>query len=220
MRTGAVSGLAARELARAGSRTLALYGAGVQARTQLAALELTLPDLAEIRIVDPDPEQARRFIEREQDGRPPIEHVVDAREAARGADVVAMATMAPAPFFAADWLEPGQLVLSISSFDPTVDAVALADLVVTDDFDHETYHPSRPLARAKAAGAIARNDAVPLGQILAGDHPGRSADEQRILVSPVGMGIEDVAWGAAVYARAVELGLGTRVRLWESPIWT
>jgi len=220
MRTGAVSGLAARELAARGSRVLALYGAGVQARTQLAGLERTLADLDEIRVVDPNVEQARRFAEREQPGRPPISIPDDPRDGARGANVVALATMAPEPFLGPDWFEPGQLLISISSHDPAIETVALADLVVTDDFDHETYHPSRPLARAQAAGLIASSDAVPLGMILAGDHPGRTQDSERILVSPVGMGIEDVAWAAAVYSRALELGLGTRAPLWETPIWT
>lgn len=220
MRTGAVSGLAARELALPGSRVLTVYGAGVQARTQLLALERALPDLAEIRVVDPDAAKLAAFIEREQPGRPPIHAVEDAREAARGAHVVVPATMAPAPFIEADWFEPGQLLISVSSHDPTVETVAAADLLVADDFDHETFHPSRPLARAQAAGAIDRSDVVSLGSILAGDHPGRSGPDERILVSPVGMGIEDVAWGTAVWRRAAALGLGSRERLWEAPIWT
>ncbi len=220
MRTGAVSGLAARELARPGASILTLYGAGVQARTQLLALERTIPGLAEIRVVDPDNARARAFVEQEQPGRPPIHVLDDARAAARGAHVVVAATMAPSPFITPDWFEPGQLLISVSSHDPTVDTVASADLLVTDDFDHETFHSSRPLARARAAGVIARHDAVPLGAILAGDHPGREAPDERVLVSPVGMGIEDVAWGTAVYRRAAERGLGSRERLWDTPVWT
>jgi ornithine cyclodeaminase len=199
---------------------LTLYGAGVQARTQLLALEQTIPALAEIRVVDPDAARTRAFVERERPGRPPIRVLDDAREAARGAHVIVAATMAPSPFIEPDWFEPGQLLISVSSHDPAVDTIAAADLLVTDDFDHETFHPSRPLARARAAGVIARHDAVPLGAILAGDHPGRTAPDERILVSPVGMGIEDVAWGTAVYRRALELGVGSPERLWDAPVWT
>lgn len=220
MRTGAVSGLAARALAPPDASILALYGAGVQSRTQLLALERTLPSLAEIRIVDPRGDQIAAFLAREQEGRPPIRVFDDPREAAHGAHVVVPATMAPAPFITADWFEPGMLIVSVSSHDLAVDAIAAADLVVTDDFDHETFHASRPLARAQAAGVISRAETVPLGMILAGDHPGRAGPAERILVSPVGMGIEDVAWGAAVARRAAEIGLGTRLNLWEAPIWT
>jgi ornithine cyclodeaminase len=220
MRTGAVSGLAARELARPASRTLTIYGAGVQARTQLLALERAMPELAEIRIVDPRPEQAQQFVEREQEGRPPIRVVTDPREAAHGAEVVVPASMAPAPFIEPDWFEEGMLIISVSSHDPSLDTIAAADVIVTDDFSHETYHPARPLARGLAAGILTERDAVALGAILAGDHPGRTSPDERILVSPVGLGIEDVAWGTAVYRRAVERGLGTPQRLWDEPIWT
>jgi ornithine cyclodeaminase len=220
MRTGAVSGLAARKLAPPDTTTLALYGAGVQARTQLAALERALPGLTEIRIHDPRPEQVEAFVVREQGERPPLRIVEDAREAAAGAHVVVPATMAPAPFIEADWFEPGQLIVSVSSHDPALGAIEAADLLVTDDFAHETYHPSRPFARGQAAGVVREEDVVPLGAILAGDHPGRTRLDERILVSPVGLGIEDVAWATAVYRRAVELGIGVRQRLWETPIWT
>ena len=217
MRTGAVSGLAARALAPK-ARVIAVYGAGVQPRTQLLALERTLPALEEIRLYDPNREQIARFVERESPGRPPIVPHDDPREAARSADILVAATMAPAPYIGADWFEPGMLILSVSSHDPTVEAIAAADLVVTDDLAHETYHPSRPLARAEAAGVLA-DAVVALGAILSGDHPGRTRPDERILVSPVGLGIEDVAWATAVYRRAHDLGLGRRQRLWNEPIW-
>jgi ornithine cyclodeaminase len=220
MRTGAVSGLAARTLARPGARVVTLYGAGVQARTQLAALERALPELAEIRVVDPSAPQTERFVASEAAGRPPLVPFDDPREAARGADVLVPASMAPSPFIEGGWVDPGTLVLSVSSLDIAVDVVATADLVVTDDLEHETFHPSRPLSRAREAGRLVDEEVVTLGAILAGAHPGRTDPDQRIVVSPVGLGIEDVAWGTAVYRRALERGIGTTQRLWREPIWT
>jgi ornithine cyclodeaminase len=214
-----VSGLAARELATPGASVVTLYGAGVQARTQLAALERCLPDLADIRVHDPSRAQIDRLIAERRDG-PPIVPYDDAREAARGAGVLVAATMAAEPFIPADWIEPGMLVLSVSSLDLEVAVIANAELVVTDDLEHETFHPSRPLSRARDAGVLDTGAVVPLGAILAGDHPGRTDATERIVVSPVGLGIEDVAWATAVYRRAREAGLGASQRLWEEPIWT
>ncbi len=220
MRTGAVSGVAARRLARPGSQIVTLYGAGVQARTQLAALERTIPDLAEVRVYDPNDAQSARFVAEQSEGRPPIIAFDDPREATRGSDVLVPASMAPAPFIGAGWIEPGMLVLSVSSLDIEVGVVADADLVVTDDLEHETFHPSRPLSRARDAGRLDAEAVVPLGAICAGDHPGRRSAEERIVVSPVGMGIEDIAWGTAVYRKAIELEIGSTQRLWQQPIWT
>jgi ornithine cyclodeaminase/alanine dehydrogenase-like protein (mu-crystallin family) len=90
---------------------------------------------------------------------------------------------------------------------------------VCDLWDHETGHASLPLARAFAAGVISRDDVVERPDLVAGRHPGRTTDEQRIFSSPVGLAIEDVAAAARVYRRAEELGIGTRLSLWESPIW-
>jgi ornithine cyclodeaminase len=66
---------------------------------------------------------------------------------------------------------------------------------------------------------LERDAVVSLGAILTRDHPGRTSPEERVLVTPVGMGIEDVAWATRIYRRAVAAGLGETQRLWEAPIW-
>ena len=220
MRTGAVSGVAARRLANPGARVLTMIGAGVQARTQLAALERALPDLAEIRVYDPSAAQVVRFVEEQSPGRPPMAAWDDPREAARGADVLVVATMAPSPWIGKDWWEPGLLFLCVSGHDPELDCITAADLIVTDDIEHETHHGTRPLARADEAGTLDRDAVVTIGAVLTGDHPGRTGPDETVLVTPVGMGIEDVAWATHVLRRAQELGLGSRQRLWNQPIWT
>ncbi len=214
-RTGAVTALGARRLARPRARVGSLLGAGVQARTQLAALESALPELEEIRVWDPAPGKAEALGERSARVR-----AVDGPEAAcRDADVVVAATMAPAPYVVPDWLAPGSLFCSVSSLDPEIGCIEGADLVVCDLWDHETDHPSRPLARAHEAGVIDREQVVELPALVDGKHPGRTGDGERIFFSPVGLAIEDVAAAARVYRRAAELGLGTKLSLWQQPIW-
>jgi ornithine cyclodeaminase/alanine dehydrogenase-like protein (mu-crystallin family) len=61
---------------------------------------------------------------------------------------------------------------------------------------------------------------VELPELMAGRHPGRTSDDQRIFSSPVGLAIEDVAAAARVFRSAEELGLGTELSLWRDPIWT
>jgi ornithine cyclodeaminase len=145
--------------------------------------------------------------------------MVSAEEACRGADVIVAATMAPEPYVPPEWLGPGSLFCSVSSLDPEVACVERADLVVCDLWEHETGHHSRPLARALGAGAISREEVVELPELVAGRHPGRTSDDQRIFSSPVGLAIEDVAAAARVYRKAEELGLGTELSLWRDPIW-
>ena len=219
MRTGAVGGIAARALANPGSSVATLLGAGVQARTQLMALERTLA-LEEVRVHDVVAGRAAEFCERERRAGFRLTPVDDPAEACAGSAVVVAATMADAPFVPPEWLDPGSVFISISSLDPTIELIAACDVWVTDVWEHETGHHSRPFARALAAGVVTREQVVQLGDLLVGNVPGRTAEDQRIFVSPVGLGIEDVAEAWRVVRRAQELGIGTPLRLWERPVWT
>ncbi len=215
VRTGAVTGVTARRLARPGARVAAILGAGVQAATQLSALEAVLPELDEVRVWDIAPERAEAFRERSDAVVP----VASAEEACRDADVIVAATMAPEPYVPPEWLGVGSLFCSVSSLDAEIACVERADLVVCDLWEHETGHHSRPLARALAAGAVSRGDTVELPDLVTGRHPGRTSDDQRIFSSPVGLAIEDVAAAARVYRNAEDLGIGTELSLWQDPIW-
>ena len=46
---------------------------------------------------------------------------------------------------------------------------------------------------------------------------GRENDKQRIIYSVGGMPVEDIAWGETVYKRALELGIGVKLHLWDEP---
>ena len=219
MRTGAIGGIAALALANPGSSIATLLGAGVQARTQLMALERTLA-LEEVRVRDVVAGRAAEFCERERRAGFRLAPVDDPAEACAGSAVVVAATMADAPFVQPEWLEPGSVFISISSLDPTLELIAACDVWVTDVWEHETGHHSRPFARALAAGVVTREQVVQLGDLLVGNVSGRTARDQRIFVSPVGVGIEDVAEAWRVVRRARELGIGTPLQLWERPVWT
>jgi len=219
MRTGAVTGLCCALLAREGSSVATLLGAGVQARTQLLGLRASLPGLSEIRVWDVVPGRAAAFCA-EAHGGPRLVAVEDPEGACRGADVIVPVTMAREPYVPPAWLGPGGLFVSISSLDPTVELIRAADVLVCDVWEHETEHESRPFARAVAAGAVRREDVVELGDLVCGRRAGRTAPEQRIFVSAVGLAIEDVAAAHRVYLRARDLGLGTRLSLWDKPMWS
>ena len=219
MRTGAVTGVAVRLLANDSSRVATLLGAGVQARTQLLALEEVLR-LEEVRVWDVDPRRARAFCAREAREGYAVVPIDDAAAACRGSPVVVAATMAAEPYVEPSWLEQGSTFVSISSLDPTLALIATADVCVCDVWEHEIDHPSRPFARALAAGIVVREQVAELGELIVGSRPGRTSSSQRVFVSPVGLGIEDIAAAHRVYRAAVERGIGTRLDLWREPLWT
>jgi ornithine cyclodeaminase len=223
MRTGAVTGVAVRHLAREGDNAACLLGAGVLAHTQLDALRVVMPALREVRVFDPDTERSARFCERQSSATgPAVFATASAEEAVRGAQVVVPATMAVEPTFEPDWLEPGVTVVLVSSLDGPESLHAVTDLLVVDDWVHESTHEGRYAYRLVQAGIVdpAGDEAVELADVVAGRHPGRTADDQRIIVSPVGLGMDDVTTAKYVLDRAAASGLGTELRLRTGPpVW-
>ena len=223
MRTGAVTGLAVRHLAVPGSRTACLLGAGVLAHTQLEALRIAMPALREVRVFDPRADRCAAFCEGRAvatglDVRP----AATAEDAVRGAQVVVPATMAVEPTFAPEWLDEGTTVVLVSSLDGPVGLHAVTDLLVVDDWIHESTHEGRYAQRLVAAGVLAADGpgVAELCDVVTGRHPGRASSADRVVVSPVGLALDDVTAAKHVFDRARSAGLGTTLRLRSGPpVW-
>jgi N-[(2S)-2-amino-2-carboxyethyl]-L-glutamate dehydrogenase len=223
MRTGAVTGVAVRRLAQAGADTACLLGAGVLAHTQLDALRIAMPGLRQVRVYDPRGDRCEQFC-RDRAGATGLDvgPAATAEEAVRGAAVVVPATMAVEPSFAPEWLEEGVTVVLVSSLDAPPALHAVTDLLVVDDWEHESTHAGRYAERLVAAGIVRAGgeDAVELAAVVTGAHPGRTGDRDRIVVSPVGLGMDDVVTAKHVLDRARAAGLGTELRLRAGPpVW-
>jgi ornithine cyclodeaminase/alanine dehydrogenase-like protein (mu-crystallin family) len=223
MRTGAVTGVAVRHLADSAAGVACLLGAGVLAHTQLDALRVVLPRLREVRVYDPAADRCRRFCERSRaatglDVRP----ADSAERAVRGAAVVVPATMAVEPSFRAAWIDAGATVVLVSSLDAPLALQPVTDVLVVDDWEHESTHAGRYAQRLVAAGLVAEDgsEAVELADVVTGRHPGRTAAAQRIVVTPVGLAMDDVAAAWLVLQNARSRGLGTALRLRSGPpVW-
>jgi ornithine cyclodeaminase/alanine dehydrogenase-like protein (mu-crystallin family) len=130
--------------------------------------------------------------------------------------------MAVEPSFAARWIDPGATVVLVSSLDAPLDLQAVTDLLVVDDWEHESTHEGRYAQRLVAAGLVAADgsEATELTDVVAGRHPGRTDAAQRIVVTPVGLAMDDVAAAWLVLQNARSRGLGTALRLRSGPpVW-
>jgi ornithine cyclodeaminase len=205
-----------------GAAVACLLGAGVLAHTQLAALRSELPALRQVRVYDPLEDRCRRFCERQAADGLELRPAATPEQAVRGAQVVVPATMAVEPTFQPGWLEPGATVVLVSSLDGPLELHAACDLLVVDDWVHESTHAGRYAQRLVEAGIVGADgsDAVELADVVTGRHPGRRADGERIVVSPVGLAMDDLAAAAHVLEGARVRGLGTALRLRSGPpVW-
>ncbi|MDQ2998893.1 MAG: ornithine cyclodeaminase family protein, partial [Chloroflexota bacterium] len=115
IRTGAVSAVATRLLARADAGELAILGTGVQARSHLAALAC-VRSIRRVRVASRSFEHARAFAEEHASRYPfPIEPVTSAEAAVRGADLIVTATTAAEPILSHDWIAPGAHINAVGS---------------------------------------------------------------------------------------------------------
>ncbi len=224
MRTGAVTGVAVRHLARGDERRACLLGAGVLAHTQLDALRVVMPALERVAVYDPDRDRAAEFCRRSSQATGLHIHACDsAEQAVRGCEVLVPATMAVEPTFATEWLDPGVTVVLVSSLDGPLDLHAVTDLLVVDDWLHESTHAGRYAERLVAAGMIPADgsQAVELAAVVSGAHPGRTGRDQRIVVSPVGLAMDDITTALHVLRNAEREGIGTELRLRSGPpVWS
>ena len=191
IRTAAAGAVAARALARADATRVAILGAGMQARMQLAALRLVRP-ITEVAIWARDAAKAQAMAD-EIGGQA----AADPRDAINGADIIVTTTPATQPILQADWLEPGQHVTAMGSDQPgkaelAPDCITRADLYVVDRLTQTRIQGE--LRAAIVAGLVAPDAEFPeLGDVLTGRHPGRSAAAQITIADLTGTGVQDTA---------------------------
>jgi ornithine cyclodeaminase len=216
MRTGAVTALGARHLARADARVLGHIGARGTAYWNVRLLA-HLFELEEIRVHSRRPESRAAFgAQLERDLGRPVRVCDDWESVVRGADIVVEAARLerPEPMLRTDWIKPGALVVPYG----TMSAVELSltdimDKLVVDDWGQCRSGPFGSLRAHVEAGKLSeRTLHGELGEIVAGTKPGRERDDETILFWHRGLSLSDIALGHAMLEKAARLGIGQRLR--------
>jgi ornithine cyclodeaminase/alanine dehydrogenase-like protein (mu-crystallin family) len=203
-RTALAGALAADLLARPEAQTVAIIGAGVQGDLQLHYLS-AVRRIARVLVYDVDAERVARFAaEHAKRLGVPVDIAADVPSAVSEADVIVTATWARTPFLSAAMLRTGAHITTLGADEPgkaeVDDTVIRQSVAVVDD---------RVLAvkEGMIAGAGLGPEAISaeLGEIVRGDHPGRTRPDQTTIFGAVGLPMLDlvVSWG--LYARAQHL---------------
>ncbi len=217
LRSGAASGAATDLLARKDASRVAIFGAGIQSRTQLAAV-CAVRAIREARIFDHDRDRAATFArEASLELGIPVTVAASSAEALAGADVICTATTSATPVFADHEVPAGVHINAIGSYKPHLceippETVARAQVVV--DQVAAAWEEAGDLILPLQAGLIGTaHIRAELGEIVAGTKPGRSDPEAVTFFKSVGIAIQDLAAASRVLANAEQLGLGTEVAL-------
>jgi len=218
MRTGAAGGVAARYLARRDSETICFVGAGVQAKTQLMALKEVLKDIRSVRIYDINPEAARRFSEFASSliGEVEVRVFSTPREAVSKADIIVTATPSRKPIVMNEWIESGVHFNCIGADAPGKQEldpkILLRSKIVVDDMEQAIH--SGEINVPISQGILKREQIYgEIGEIVTGLKEGRTSSDEITVFASTGLAIQDAVTAKLAYEKALERGLGRRIRL-------
>jgi alanine dehydrogenase len=213
MRTGAMTALGAKYLARRHSRVLGHIGARGTAYWNVRLLS-HLFDFSEIRVHSRRAESRTAFAERlAADLRRPVTATEDWEGCVRGADIVVEASRLPSPepLLKTEWIKPGALVVPYG----TMSAVELS---LTDIMEKMVVDDWGQCRKGLPFGALRqhvdsdrlneKNLHAELGQIVAGLKPGRESDAETILFWHRGLSLSDISLAHALLVKAAKLGVG------------
>lgn len=240
VRTGSVPGVGVRYLARKDSRIVGLIGAGPIQKACLQGIMVDAKQAEEIRIFDLNSETATKFGEwaKEQYG---VNYVVceSIEDAISTADIISSATSRLRPVnIRNEWLKKGSLIMFTGAGLIDEPYYTSCKLYFDNAKMHAAYmddarRSAGPLEEAYKVmmggqiyslidnGKLPAIDKLPsLGDCACGTIKVRENDDERICLMTSGMPIEDVAWSYDCYLRAKEMGLGTVLKLWDSPHWS
>ena len=212
-RTAAVSAVSARHLARRDAGVVAIVGSGVQARSHAEALAQVL-DVSEFRVWGRNAahrDAAARDIEAATGVR--VAACDATRDAVEGAGVVVLVTGSPTPVIDDAWIADGTHIIGVGACRPTerempAALIARARLVV--DSREAAVKESGDILLARRDGHAIEISAE-LGEICAGQAPGRAGAPGVTIFKSLGLAVEDVASARIVVERARARGMGTEI---------
>ena len=215
-RTGAMTAVGARYLARRDARVLGHVGARGTAFWNVVLLD-ELFDLDEIRVTSRRPESRKTFARQlAAVTRAPVRVTDTAEEVFDGADILVEASRLtePAPLLRTAAVRPGAFVVPYGTISAVeLDLLDVMDKVVVDDWREAQSGRFGALRRHVDTGRLsAASLYAELGQIVNGQCPGREHDDERILLWHRGLAILDIAVGLAILRRAEEQDAGTMLR--------
>ncbi len=240
-RTAAVPGAAAKKLAPANAKSLGIIGPGAMNKSALHAMTAARPSLDTIRINGRRRSTSEAFAAYVKEHYPQfttIEIAETVEAAVRDSDIVSEAVTGLVgsenyPYIDGDWIKPGAF-LSLPAnlkMDEEYTLSGKARLIADAKKIYEAWAEEYPSPSHETAfgmiglywqdlidaGKLDESRVVNIGDVFDGTAEGREFDEQPVLFSVGGMGVEDVAWAKTVYENAVAQGIGTKLNLWNTP---
>jgi len=216
MRTGAVTAIGAKYLARKNSRVLGHVGARGTAYWNVRLLD-RLFNFEEIRVHSRRPESRNAFATRlSKELGKPVKATSDWCSCVEGADIIVEASRLrePAAMLKTEWIKKGAFVVPYGTMSAV--ELSLTDImskVIVDDWGQCKSGQFGSLRAHVEAGKLSEATLhAEMCEIVAGRKPGRQHEEETILFWHRGLSLSDIALGHAMLEKATRVGIGHRLR--------
>ena len=239
-RTGAIPGVGAKYLARQDSRVIGLLGPGVMGKTTIAAFLSVCPNVNTVKVKGRGAASLDAFIAWLKNTYPQVTtiQIVDTlEEVVRDSDLVAYCSSGETgdastyPIVKREWVKAGAFLAmpALCALDEGMERADVRKVLDNTGLYNAWFeevpkpaHNTIPIIGVRfmdmlAEGALTADQLEDIGQIIAGDAPGRKNDDEIIIMSVGGMPVEDVAWGTVLYRNALQRNIGVKLNLWETP---
>lgn len=246
MRTGAMPAMAATYLANKDSEVLSLIGPGVINKCALMCYMEVLPNIKTIKLRGSS-SKSKTALDMKQfimERYPNVKDIIicdSLKEACEDADVVSEAmSVSPENLeeFKLEWFKKGATVFSMGSFLYRKYDDFTNTKMVVDNYGMYEKYLSNFIARGPVdelgnkrewvimgihfvhlvkSGIVTRDKVINICDIVNGTSKGRENKDEIVMCSIGGMPLEDLSWGYDCYQKALELGIGTKLNLWNEP---
>jgi alanine dehydrogenase len=212
MRTGGVSGVATKYLARPDAKIVGLIGAGNQAVTQLMGV-CAVRHISTAYVYARRPRECAIFCdEMTRLLNIAVKPVTTAQQAVEVADILVTATTSPEPVLRGEWLRPGCHINAIGSNwaqrrELDVSTLQLSSLIVTDSREQARVEAGDLIIPANE-GLLDWNEVYNLADVIVNYAPQRELPDDITLYKGVGIALEDIATAAHIYRLAREQNIG------------
>ncbi|MBS7656365.1 MAG: alanine dehydrogenase [Candidatus Bathyarchaeia archaeon] len=219
MRTGAAGGLAAKYLARKGSKKVGLVGAGAQAKTQLLALMTLYGKLDLVKVWSRTRELRENFVYEARMTYKDLSQIIaveNIEDATKEVDILVTTTPSRTPLVFDKWISEGTHINCIGADAPGKEELDPNILkrakIVVDDWEQASH--SGEINVPLSQGIISKNDIWgDICEIAAGLKHGRTSESEITVFTSTGLAIQDAVTAKLAYDKALSKKIGQTIEM-------
>lgn len=238
VRTGAVPGVGVRYLANKDAKSCTVIGAGPINRACFQAIFSEAKNLKEVHIYDLYAEKAQQYADWVNQTFQ-VKAIVETKlqNAVENGDIISVAASRLKPVqLKNEWFRKGSLMIMTGPALVDEEYWARTNIVFDNPKMHENYmrdaiesgnitETYRGMICGEVYQLIDDKKLPPMGQmpslgrVILNLDKGRKNHDDVVTFITGGMAVLDVGWGYEVYTKAKEMGIGTKLDLWEEAHW-